>query len=243
MLKLKLQYFGHLMRRADSFEKTLMLGKTEGRRRRGRQRMRWLVGITDTMDMSLGEPGAGNRQGGLACCGWWGRKRGHDWATELNWTEVYSMPTFWRDFIISRCWFCQKLSLYLLRWLYGFYLSVYWSEKAMAPHSSTLAWKIPRTEEPGGLQSKGLRRVGHDWATSFHFSLSCIGEGNGSPLQCSCLENPRDGGAWWASVYGVTKSQTWLKWLIWCIILIDLWMLKNPCIPGINSTWSWCMIL
>ena len=55
MLKLKLQYFGHLMRRADSFEKTLMLGKIEGRRRRGRQRMRWLDGITDTMDMSLGE--------------------------------------------------------------------------------------------------------------------------------------------------------------------------------------------
>ena len=54
MLKLKLQYFGHLMRRADSFEKTLMLGKIEGRRRRGRQRMRWLDGITDTMDMGLG---------------------------------------------------------------------------------------------------------------------------------------------------------------------------------------------
>ena len=54
MLKLKLQYFGHLMRRADSFEKTLMLGKTEGRRRRGQQRMRWLDGITDSMDMDLG---------------------------------------------------------------------------------------------------------------------------------------------------------------------------------------------
>ena len=54
MLKLKLQYFGHLMQRADSFEKTLMLGKTEGRRRRGRQRMRWVDGITDSMDMGLG---------------------------------------------------------------------------------------------------------------------------------------------------------------------------------------------
>ena len=54
MLKLKLQYFGHLMRRADSFEKTLLLGKIEGRRRRGRRRMRWLDGITDTMDMGLG---------------------------------------------------------------------------------------------------------------------------------------------------------------------------------------------
>ena len=54
MLKLKLQYFGHLMRRADSFEKSLMLGKIEGRRRRGRQRMRWLDGITDSMDMGLG---------------------------------------------------------------------------------------------------------------------------------------------------------------------------------------------
>ena len=64
-------------------------------------------------------------------------------------------------------------------------------------------------EEPGGLQSMGSLRVGHDWKTS----LSCIGEGNGNPLQCSCLENPRDGGAWWAAVYGVTQSQTRLKWL------------------------------
>ena len=65
-------------------------------------------------------------------------------------------------------------------------------EKAMAPLSSTLAWKTPWMEEPGRLQSVGSRRVGHNWATSFHFSLSCIGEGNGNPLQCSCLENARD---------------------------------------------------
>ena len=85
------------------------------------------------------------------------------------------------------------------------------TEKAMAPHSSTPAWKIPWTEEPGGLQSMGSLRVGHEWATSFHFSLSCIGEGNGGPLQCSCLENPRDGGAWWAAVSGVAQSRTRLK--------------------------------
>ena len=81
----------------------------------------------------------------------------------------------------------------------------------MAPHSSTLAWKIPWMEEPGRLQSMGSLRVGHDWVLHFPFSLSCIGEGNGNPLQCSCLENPRDGGAWWAAVYGVAQSQTRLK--------------------------------
>ena len=148
------------------------------------------------------------------------------------------------------------------------------TEKAMATHSSTLAWKTPWAEEPGRLQSMGLLQVGHSWATSlslftfrhwrrqwqptpvllpgkphgqrslvgcspwgryksdmterlhFHFSLSCIGEGNGNPLQCSCLENPRDGEACWATVYGVAQSQTWLKRLssssilIWTLIIL-----------------------
>ena len=85
-------------------------------------------------------------------------------------------------------------------------------EKAMAPHSSTLAWKVPWTEEPGRLQSMGS--LSQTWLSKhFHFSLSCIGEGNGNPLQCSCLENPRDGGAWWAAVYGVAQSRTRLTWL------------------------------
>ena len=75
----------------------------------------------------------------------------------------------------------------------------------MATHSSTLAWKTPWMEEPGGLQSMGSLGVRHDY---FHFSLSCTGEGNGNPLQYFCLENPRDGGAWWAAVYGVAQSWT-----------------------------------
>ena len=74
MLKLKLQYFGHLMRRVESLEKTLMLGGIGGRRRRGRLRMRWLDGITDSMDVFEGTLGVGEGQGGLACCDSWGHK-------------------------------------------------------------------------------------------------------------------------------------------------------------------------
>ena len=80
----------------------------------------------------------------------------------------------------------------------------------MAPHSSTLAWKIPWTEEPGGLQSVGS--LSQTRLSNFtFFSLSCTGEGNGNPLQCSCLENPRDRGAWWAAVCGVAQSRIRLK--------------------------------
>ena len=144
----------------------------------------------------------------------------------------------------------------------------------MAAHSSTLAWKIPWMEEPGGLQSVESLESDTTERFHFHFSLSCTGEGNGNPLQCSCLENPRDRGAWWATVCGVAQSRTRLKWLsssssshkwvlnfvkgffciywdnhmvfifpflICSITLISLHILKNPCIPGMNPTWSWCM--
>ena len=85
------------------------------------------------------------------------------------------------------------------------------TEKAMAPHSSTFAWKIPWTEEPGGLQAMGSLELHTTERLHFHFSLSCIGEGNGNPLQYSCLENPRDVEASWAAIYGVAQSWTWLK--------------------------------
>ena len=87
MLKLNLQSFGHLMQRTDSFEKTLMLGKTEGGRRRERQRMRWLDGITDLTDMSLRALGAGDGQGSLTCRSPWGGKESDMTATELNWVR------------------------------------------------------------------------------------------------------------------------------------------------------------
>ena len=87
MLKLKLQNFDHLMRRVDSLEKTLIMGGIWGRRRRGRQRMRWLDGITSSMDMSLSKLWVGDGQGGLASCDLWGHKE-LDTTEHLNWTEL-----------------------------------------------------------------------------------------------------------------------------------------------------------
>ena len=111
MLKLKLQYFGHLMRRVDSLEKTLMLGGIGGRRRRGQQRMRWLDDITDSMDVSLCELGSWwwtGRPGVLQFMGW--QRVGHDWATELNWEGTGSV-SLWElpeprlsRLLIGWCW-------------------------------------------------------------------------------------------------------------------------------------------
>ena len=156
MLKLKFQYFGHLMQRIDSLEKTLMLRKIEGRRRRGQQRMALLDGITGSMDMSLSKQGSW----------WWIGKPGvlqsmglqrvrHNWVTELKWTYI------WMGFpggVLVKC----------------------------PPANTGDKGSIPR--------SGRFPEVG-----------------NGNPLQYSCLGNPMDSGAWWATVHGVAKSQTQLS--------------------------------
>ena len=122
---------------------------------------------------------------------------------KTQWRESTITNIVWKNTSFERemlcLWFVSLFYSLLLQNIgYIFGVVQYIPEKAMAPHSNTLAWKVPWTEEPDGWQSMGSRRVRHNWVTS----LSCIGEGNGNPLQCSGQENPRDGGAWWAAVQG-----------------------------------------
>ena len=101
MLKLNLQYFGHMMWRTDSLEKTLMLGKIEGKKRKGQQRMRWLAGITDSVDEFEEAPGVDDEQGSLACCSSWVAKC---WTQLSNWTELNRTELYKQYEILFSLW-------------------------------------------------------------------------------------------------------------------------------------------
>ena len=132
---------------------------------------------------------------------WWC----HWWCHPTKSINSLALSFLWRNVCLVLYYHLFKHFMYII--------SVFATprRRQMAPHSSTLAWKIPWMEEPGRLQSMGCEESDMTEWLHFHFSPSCIGEGNGNPLQCSYLENPRDRGAWWAAIYGVAQSRTWLK--------------------------------
>ena len=197
---LKLQYFGHLMWRAHSLEKTLMLGKIEDRRRSGWQRMRWLDGITNSMDMSFSklQKIVKDREAWHAAVHGVSESqtRLNDWTTTkelrlLIWRQISLIPTRLKRLSSSS--------------------SSILGRRQWQPTPVLLPGKSHRRRSLVGCNPWGREVLGT--TERLHFSLSCIREGNGNPLQCSCLENPRDSGAWRAAVYGVAQSGTRLKQL------------------------------
>ena len=214
ILKLRLQYFGHLMQRADSFEKTLMLGKFEGRRRRGRQRMRWLDGTTDLMNMGLGE----SQELVMDREAWSSAVHG----ITMRWTQL-------REWIELNRTECQRIDVFEL-WCCRRFVRVSWTArrsiqsiiKEINPEYSLerlmlrlklqyfgyLMWRANSLEKTLMLgKTEGRRRRGQQrtrWLIGWHHQL------NGYEFE-QLQEMVKDREAWCAAVHGVTKSQTQLN--------------------------------
>ena len=133
--------------------------------------------------------------------GWW---QIFMWNSIMYFSSKYGTETRLKYFIHVYAYTCVVVYVYMY---------IYVTEKAMAPHSSTLAWIIPWTEEPGGLQPMGSLRVGHDWATSFSLFIFMHWRRKWQPTPVFLPEESQGREAWWAVVYGVTQSRTRLKWL------------------------------
>ena len=136
---------------------------------------------------------------------------GHDWTTELNWDYLQLLPDLATNQRFP--WPLSPLDLINLLQQHTelretLYLVVQWHPTPVLLSGKSHGWRSLVGCSPWGREKSDMTERLH-----FHFSLSCIGEGNGNPLQCSCLDNPRDGVAWWAAVYGISQSWTWLKWL------------------------------